>query len=524
MLMNNINNEIINIKAKIIEQAHKLIEDVDNAFVSGLAAHQVEKNLLERLMQMGYEAMKLLFEQYGTCDLGDSLELADGTLLKRLSELHKKDYLSIFGPFEIERYVYGTRDDQKIDYVPLDARLQLPKQKFSYLLQNWDQSLSTEMPFKKVNETLIQILGLSVPVSGLQRTNQNMNQYSKNYWDNQAEIIPPEETQIIVGSADCKGVVIRKSVDEKQEDLLNEGTQSKPASIESSSSKKKNGKKKMAVLGAVYTIDPNYRTPEEVLASLFRSSDDASPHANNKPRPKPITKHVRASMQRDAADTLQPAREEIFDWLEQEYNERNPNGSNKNILLMDGETKLWEMGDKLCLNGQCIEILDIIHACSYIWVCIQALYPKNSISENIPLVKEQVARLLNGRADMVIRSFRWKATHKKLTGDPLKDITTAWKYLEKNINRMKYNEYLKSGYPIASGVIEGACRNVVVDRMECSGMRWVMTGAKSMLNIRCIKLNGDWERFINFYIAEEQKNLHPKRAANDQNFIESMVA
>ena len=69
-----------------------------------------------------------------------------------------------------------------------------------------------------------------------------------------------------------------------------------PASIESSSSKKKNGKKKMAVLGAAYTIDPNYRTPEEVLASLFRSSDDASPYANNKPRPKPITKHVRASM------------------------------------------------------------------------------------------------------------------------------------------------------------------------------------------------------------------------------------
>ncbi len=522
--MNSVNEKILDIKSTIIQQTHSLIESVDQAFIDGEVAHKVEKNLLKQVLKMGHQCMLLLFEHYGTCDLGEELDLLDGSCLKRLSKLHPKDYLSIFGLINTKRYVYGIREGQKIDYVPLDARLQLPKQKFSYLLQNWDQSLATEMPYLKVNETMMQILDLSIPVSSLERTNQNMNPYSEKYWDNQIEIKPAEKTQYIVASSDCKGVVIRKSIEEKEGYLLNEGNKSKPASIESSPSKKRNGKKKMAVLGAVYTIEPNVRSSDDVLDSLFRAPDESSPYENAPARPKPQDKHVRASMHRDDADTLQPAREEIFNWLEQEYNERNPKGNNINILLMDGEEKLWSMGDALNVPSTPIKILDIIHASSYIWIGIQALHPNNTVLQNIPLVKAQVGRLLEGKASIVIRSLRWQATHMKLKGTQLKDINKACNYLNKNLDKMKYNEYLAAGYPIGSGVIEGACRNVVVDRMECSGMRWVMKGAQSMLNIRCIHLNGNWEHFIDYYIEEEQKNLYPIKAANDDSFIESMVA
>ncbi len=522
--MNSMNEKVLDIKAKIIEQTQILMESVDQAFIDGTAAHKVEENVLNQLLKMGHQCMHLLFGHYGLCDLGEFLDLSDGSRLKRLSEHHIKNYLSIFGLIEAERCVYGTREGQKIDYVPLDARLQLPKQKFSYLLQNWDQSLATEMPYLKVNETMMQILNLSIPVSSLERTNQNMNQYSEKYWDDQIEINPAEKAQYIVASSDCKGVVIRKSIEEKEEYRLNEGNQLKPASIESSSSKKRNGKKKMAVLGAVYTIESNVRSPDDVLDSLFRATDDPSPYENAPPRPKPQDKHVRASMHRDDADTLQPAREEIFNWLEQEYNERNPEGNNINILLMDGEEKLWSMGDALKVPSTPVKILDIIHASSYIWIGIQALYPNNTVVQNIPLVKTQVGHLLGGKASTVTRSLRWKATHMNLKGTRLEDINKACNYLDKNLDKMKYNEYLAAGYPIGSGVIEGACRNVVVDRMECSGMRWVMNGAKSMLNIRCIHLNGNWEHFINYYIEEEQKDLYPIKAANDDSFIESMVA
>ncbi len=91
---------------------------------------------------------------------------------------------------------------------------------------------------------------------------------------------------------------------------------------------------------------------------------------------------------------------------------------------MDGEEKLWNMGEELKTNSPLIEILDIIHASSYIWKAIQALHPKNTITENIPLVKEQVGRLLEGGAQRVIRSLRWQATHMKLKGTELENLNT----------------------------------------------------------------------------------------------------
>ena len=88
---------------------------------------------------------------------------------------------------------------------------------------------------------------------------------------------------------------------------------------------------------------------------------------------------------------------------------------------------------------------------------------------------------------------------------------------------MRYNEYLAAGYPVGSGIIEGACRHIIVDRMEESGMRWVMAGAKAMLGLRCIYINGDWEQFIDFNIQQEQQTIHPTtaktiEAANDDEF------
>ena len=77
-----------------------------------------------------------------------------------------------------------------------------------------------------------------------------------------------------------------------------------------------------------------------------------------------------------------------------------------------------------------------------------------------------------------------------------------------------------NGYPIGSGVIEGACRHVIVDRMERSGMRWIMTGAKAMLGLRCIYINGGWNKFMAFNIQRGQQMINPTtpKAANDDIF------
>lgn len=322
----------------------------------------------------------------------------------------------------------------------------------------------------------------------------------------------------MVCSADSKGVVIRKSPEEQVAYQREQADKHKPASFETHASKKRSGKKKMAVLGAAYTVEPHVRTPDQILEALFRQP--TQPPATDRPkRPKPIAKHIRASMERDKDDTLAPARQQIFDWLAHQQQQRNPCAEQPCVLIMDGEEALWNMGQS-CLGDQThIEILDIIHACSYVWKAVQALYPKQAVKDQIPHVKNYVERILWGEVDGVIRGLKWKATYHNLKGERLKPLEQTCVYFENNASRMRYHAYLAQGYPIATGVIEGACRHVVVDRMEGTGMRWVMAGAQSMLNLRCIHISGQWDEFMAYHIEREQNEIYPAKAANDASFI-----
>jgi hypothetical protein len=99
----------------------------------------------------------------------------------------------------------------------------------------------------------------------------------------------------------------------------------------------------------------------------------------------------------------------------------------------------------------------------------------------------------------------------RLKGAALKAVTTACNYFEKNAHRMRYDQYLQAGYPIASGVIEGACRHVIKDRMEQGGMRWTLAGAEAMLTVRSVCASSAWEDFGSWRQAEEAKRVHPHR-------------
>ena len=214
--MTSMNESAVEIKGqKLMEQTHELLELVECAYREGTAAHVVEEGIFRKLLEMGYHALGLLFDLYGSCDQGERVELSDGGVVKRLEHLHARAYQSVFGAYELERWVYGSREAQKLEYIPLDVRLQLPKSKFSYLLQDWDQSLVVENPYTKVNEILQRILGLSVSVHSLERTNRSLAQSVESYWDNQVQVQPAQGQQLVVGTADGKGVVIRKSAEEK---------------------------------------------------------------------------------------------------------------------------------------------------------------------------------------------------------------------------------------------------------------------------------------------------------------------
>ena len=104
------------------------------------------------------------------------------------------------------------------------------------------------------------------------------------------------------------------------------------------------------------------------------------------------------------------------------------------------------------------------------------------------------------------------ATVHELKGKAATEVQTVCGYFTNNASRMKYHEYLAAGYPIATGVIEGACRHLVKDRMERSGMRWSVEGAQPMLHIRAIHQSPDRDDFYKVRIKTELKSLYPHKS------------
>jgi hypothetical protein len=469
---------------------------VKRAAEQGLAAHEVEADIWRRVLRLGHQALALLFQLVGSGDVGESTALPDGHEVRRLEGLRSRTYQSVFGRFEVERTVYGSREGQKIEYVPVDTQLQLPKSEFSYLLQDWGQGLAVEQAYRRVPETLGRILEVKPPVDSLERMNQKMAQSVRGFRESRPAPEPESEGALCVVSADGKGIPIRRPSAEV------------PIEAHDRDPKPKTNRKKMAVVGAVYTIDPFVRTPEEVAASLFRDPDEAAPYAE---RPEPQYKRLWASLPQDQDGELISATDETFGWLAQQVARRNPDSHKPTLLLMDGQKSLWEAGQRDLPPDDMIEILDLWHATPRIWEAAGLFYDRDS-DPAWEFVYDRVLRILRGEVRSVIAGLRQMGTKRKLRGKKREKLAKICGYLQNNAHRMHYDAYLAAGYPIASGIIEGACRHVVKDRMERSGMRWTLKSAQAMLDVRSTYINGDWDAFMAYRIEKETQRLYPHRA------------
>ena len=140
-------NEHTNNHPELTKKLQELVEFVKNAYQDGRAAHEVKEGLFRKVLEIGRYVLALFFELSGDGDEGEWIVLADGRKVRRMNNLHMKDYQLVFGIFTLSRAVYGAREKQRIESVPLDARLSLPESKFSYLLQDWDQYLVSDGPY-----------------------------------------------------------------------------------------------------------------------------------------------------------------------------------------------------------------------------------------------------------------------------------------------------------------------------------------------------------------------------------------
>ncbi|MGH9448816.1 MAG: hypothetical protein ACRD3O_24335, partial [Terriglobia bacterium] len=149
---------------KIEEQVSKLKRLVDRAFDEELPIHEVERELFTVLMDMGLMALTAHVARQGDGNVGKHLERGGQTLL-RLKSQHKRCYRSIYGPIDISRYVYGTREAQEIKHVPLDARLGLPAGDISYVLEDWLERMCLKDAFRDSVDSLVALLGVRAKLS-----------------------------------------------------------------------------------------------------------------------------------------------------------------------------------------------------------------------------------------------------------------------------------------------------------------------------------------------------------------------
>ena len=329
--MKSMNQRTHEIKSQaLFDEFAEILAFVQGAVEQGGTAHTVETGLWQRMLQLGRNLFGGWLGLLGDGDAGERIVLEDGREVRRLDTLHRREIQNVFGEFELMRAVYGTREGQKIEAVPLDERLGLPAGKNSYLLQDWDQGLAVEMPYAQVNTGLERILGFTQSVHTLERNQRDMAEGVEEFWDTRPTPPAEQEGALIVCQADGKGVPMRGGGE----------AAATPEPPEPSNQGMRPGTKKMGLVAAVYTVDPLIRTPDEVLDALFRETPPAKLESPST-RPEPCHKYVRAALERDDAGTTEPQTQTMSGWMAQQVAQRNPFAERPIIVLMDGQETLW---------------------------------------------------------------------------------------------------------------------------------------------------------------------------------------
>jgi hypothetical protein len=452
---------------------------------------EVERATFAELLTIGQNLLQAYVNHAGDGDVGPTAVTAAGRTVQRLAQPRPRRYLSIFGELQINRCVYARREGQKIERAPLDERLGLPASEFSYVLQDWLQRLCVKESFDESVGALRELLGVAPSSRAAEQMNQRMAEHAEAFRLAQPAPPPAEEGGILVTTADGKGVPMRRPVEQRVRSGPRRGKGEKA------------NKKQMSYVGAVYSIAAFPRSAEEVLDEVQRRLRVAD-------RPQPQHKAVWAEMTTVAEGDACTGRERLFIEMAIACHERDRKRKKPLVCLMDGEACLWEMQREWLPRA--IGILDLFHVLERLWAVAHCFHPEKSRAAE-EFVTHRLQMLLEGQVGYVIGGLRRLLHEAEVRGQKRRTITACIRYYENNRDHMRYDEYLAAGYPIGSGVAEGACRHLVKDRMEQTGMRWTANGAQAMLHLRAIYLNGDWKSYQDYRIQTEQETLYGQRAA-----------
>ena len=151
-------------------------------------------------------------------------------------------------------------------------------------------------------------------------------------------------------------------------------------------------------------------------------------------------------------------------------------------------------------------IADIVHVSEYIWKGANAVLGEKSTLRT-PWVRGILKDILEGKVGQVVKDLQKIKDKGDLKQAAAEQLAVTIKYLDNHKHKMAYDVYLQKGYPISTGIIESTCGHLVKDRMEDSGMRWTVSGAQQMLDLRAVNKNGDWKPFMGYVQAKNKRNI-----------------
>ena len=467
--------------------------------LQGAEARAMTHGQVEALIQRdGLEILRQLLQGHidlrGLGDAGPAVLGSDG-VRRTHKDVSTRRLESVFGVVTVTRLGYRMPGVETL--FPLDAELNLPPELYSHGVQRRTAVLVAKTSFDDAVADISETTGASVPKRQAEQLAARAAVDFDDFYaerEGAAQIGAATTSDILVVTADGKGVVMRKK------DLLpatRKAAETRKHKLEKRVSKgEKRNAKRMATVAAVYTVARHQRAPEDIVHELDGVA--AKPSAK---RPRPEHKRVWARIEKSPEQVIAAAFQEGL--------RRDPERKKTWVALVDGnkpQIKLLHAAARQHALTLVI-LLDIIHVIEYLWRAARVLHEETS-REAEQWVNERLLAILRGESSTVAAGMRRSATNRGLAKEKRKPIDTCANYLLKYRQYLRYDAALAAGYPIATGIIEGACRHLVKDRMDLTGARWTLPGAEAILRLRSLRASHDFDDYWRFHEARERASQH----------------
>ena len=376
---------------------------------------------------------------------------------------------------------------------PLDVALGLTRDGFSPLVIGWFCRLATRMSFQVARELGGMFLGAAPPSSAIEEWVLGLARPA--YVSMSEGPLPEDEGKILVIEIDGKAAptATPQELDRRRRPRAHHEPGCRCQRHRGRAKRGRRGRKQRRKKG---DKSKNGRSATLVVMSTLRRGEDGRLHG-------PINKKVFGTF---------GSRRSALEWARAQATRRGfPPGTAKTVqIVVDGETCLERRLRRLFRGA--ILTLDIRHAQEKLWE-VGRLFHREGSAELTRWVEELEELLYKGHVRALLRRLEQEMRSISSRGPGTKEKRGVLKkviaYLEARVKLMDYGRLRKEDLVIATGVVEGAARYVVGERLDNSGMRWIEERAEAMLLLRCIEVNGDWEAFMRW--SQEQRNQDLER-------------